>query len=84
MNKSADYYTLTDVAVLPGISWDAVRMRVRRGTYPSITCNGRTVGVPKAAFWSLCIKQEQVGLIRPKNMPREYRDERLKNVGDTS
>ena len=84
MNTTADYYTITDVAVLLGISWDAARMRIKRGTYPSVTCNGRTVGVPKAAFWSLCIKQAQVGLIRPKNMPQEYRSERVKFLGDVS
>lgn len=84
MNKSASYYSITDVAVLLGISWNAARMRIQRGTYPKFTCNGRTVGVPKKAFWALSAKQEAVGLIRPKNMPQAYMDEREKFLGDMS
>lgn len=84
MNRSADYYTITDVAVLLGISWDAARMRIRRGTYPRVTCNDRTVGTTKKAFWALCAKQEAIGLIRPKDMPQEYREERKKFLGDMS
>lgn len=84
MNKSADYYSITDVALLLDISQNAARMRIQRGAYPSVICNGRRVGVPKKAFWALSARQESVGLIRPKNMPRVYRVEREKFLGDMS
>jgi 2-oxoglutarate ferredoxin oxidoreductase subunit alpha len=74
MNKSADYYSITDVALLLDISQNAARMRIQRGAYPSVACNGRRVGVPKKAFWALSAKQEAVGLIRPKTLwPYPYK-----------
>lgn len=82
--NSAEYYSTREVATLLGIDYHAARMRIRRGTYPSVMFNGRLVGTTKKAFWALSAKQESVGLIRPKNMPQVYRDERQKFLGDTS
>lgn len=83
MNR-ADYYSIREVSDLLGIDYHAVRMRIRRGTYPPVMFNGRLVGTTKSAFWALCAKQESVGLIWVKNMPQAYRDERQKFLGDMS
>ena len=82
--NSADYYSTQDVATLLGISRDAAKMRIRRGSYPAFMYNGRLAGTTKKAFWALCAKQEAVGLIRPENMPEPYRIEREKFLGDMS
>lgn len=82
--NSAEYYSIREVADLLGLPYDAARMRIRRGTYPAFMFNGRLIGTTKKAFWALCAKQEAIGLIRPKNMPQAYRDEREKFLGDMS
>ena len=82
--SSAEYYSTREVATLLGISWDAAKMRIKRGSYPAVMYSGRLVGTTKRAFWALSAKQEAVGLIRPQNMPQAYRDERVKFLGDMS
>lgn len=82
--NSVEYYSIREVSDLLGIDYHAARMRIRRGTYPPVMLSGRLVGTTKRAFWALSAKQESVGLIRPKNMPQAYRDERQKFLGDMS
>ena len=81
---SADYYSIREVADLLGIDYHTARMRIRRGAYPAILINGKMAGVRKSTFWARSARQEAVGLIRPKNMPQVYRDERQKFLGDMS
>ncbi len=80
----AEYYSVAEVARLLGLTPYAARVRIKRGTYPAFMFGGRVSGTPKRGFWLACVKQEQVGLIRPKDMPQIYRDEREKFVGDMS
>ena len=82
--SGAEYYTIREVSDLLGLPYGAARMRIKRGTYPAVMLNGRCIGTTKKAFWALSAKQESVGLIRPKNMPQAYRDEREKFLGDAS
>ena len=79
-----EYYTTARIAALLGISFDAARMRVRRGMYSPFTFGGRVVGATKRSFWDVCVKHEKVGLIQPQNMPQAYRDERKVHVGAVS
>lgn len=79
-----EYYTIKEIAQLLSISYDAVRMRIQRGVYPPFRYNARVIGTTKKAFWALCVKQEKIGLIRAKDMPQMYRQERLTHVGAVS
>lgn len=82
MGLLADFYYLSEIGQMLGLSYYAVKMRVRRGTYPALMYNGKIAGVSKRDFWRVCAKHESLGLIRVGNMPQEYRDERWKFLGD--
>lgn len=82
MFDQVDYYTTDMVADLLGVSHHSARMRIRRGAFPAFKVNGRIYGVKETDFWAVCERQEQVGLIREKDMPRVYQTERKKFLGN--
>ena len=82
MYGGVDYYTTDMVADMLGISYHSARMRIRRGVFPAFTVSGKIYGVREKDFWAFCEKQEQVGLIREKDMPRVYQTERKRFLGN--
>lgn len=84
MSGGSDYYSLREVSDILGISYDAVRMRIKRGTCPARFYHDRLAGIPKVDFWAVCAQQERDGLIWLKGMPQAYKDERRKYLEDRS
>lgn len=84
MLDRCDYYTIKEAAEMLGLEYTAMRMRLKRGTFPAIVVNGRSVGVLKGEFWHICVQMETNGLIRANGMPQAYKDERQKNIGSVS
>lgn len=84
MTDRKDCYTLLEAADLLSLSYDAIRMKINRGTLPAIRCRGRMVGIPKRGFWEACAQLEQVGQIRESVMSPKYRTERLLFLGEVS
>lgn len=82
MFEAAEYYTTDMVADLLGVTYNSARMKIRRGVFPPFAIGGRIYGVLEKDFWAVCEKQEKVGLIREKNMPRVYQTERKRFLGD--
>ena len=76
-----DCYTLHEAAEFLGISYDAVRMRIKRGHFPAIRYGAKQLLIPSRTFWDYCARLEADGLIRLEDMPMIYRDERLLFIG---
>lgn len=77
----ADCYTLHETAELLGISYEAVRMRYKRGHFPAVKRGDNRPWVPAREFWNYCAQLESNGLIRLEDMPQIYKDERLLYLG---
>lgn len=80
MPGGSDYYSLRDVTGILGISYDAVRMRIKRGTCPARIYHKRLAGIPKVEFWAVCAQQERDGLIQLRYTTQMYKDERRKYI----
>lgn len=81
MTRRISYYTLREAADLLYLSYDSIRAKVYRGTFPALRCNGRVYGIPKVGFWEACAQMEADGQIRAQSMPQNYRTERLLFLG---
>lgn len=75
-----DFYTIKEAAYLLGVTYDTMRQRVARGKFPGLARNGRLFGIRKRDFWATCEQWEQVGKIRVRWMPDQYKDERRKYI----